>query len=237
MSRSFAHGEVPEWSNGAVSKTVDRVTRSVGSNPTLSAISPQQQPKVDRREAHLSTQQSSPQEEPRFPGPHANASGPGHSGSAPAQGPYPSERLVMDRHALPSGGQCRHQRLRRQHRLRRRADYLRCYRQGRKRHGNLATLHYHPNDEPEARLGITASRKVGKAVRRQKAKRRIREIFRRWNGRFSLPPLDIVVHLRPEAGRAEFKALEAELHHLLAQLVAADRRGAGRWRRAAGEAR
>ena len=32
-------GEVPERSNGAVSKTVVRFTRTVGSNPTLSANS------------------------------------------------------------------------------------------------------------------------------------------------------------------------------------------------------
>jgi hypothetical protein len=30
-------GEVPEWLNGAVSKTVERFSRSEGSNPSLSA--------------------------------------------------------------------------------------------------------------------------------------------------------------------------------------------------------
>ena len=33
----FYIGEVPEWSNGAVSKTVVRVSRTKGSNPLLSA--------------------------------------------------------------------------------------------------------------------------------------------------------------------------------------------------------
>jgi hypothetical protein len=33
----FIVGEVPEWLNGAVSKTVERVSRSEGSNPSLSA--------------------------------------------------------------------------------------------------------------------------------------------------------------------------------------------------------
>ena len=31
-------GEMPEWSNGADSKSVVRLARTVGSNPTLSAI-------------------------------------------------------------------------------------------------------------------------------------------------------------------------------------------------------
>ncbi len=133
----------------------------------------------------------------------------------------------MDRHALPRGRQGRHQKLGRHQRLRRRVDFLRCYRQGRKRHGALATLHVHPNEEREARLGITASRKVGKAVLRHRVKRRVREIFRRWDGRDSLPQLDIVVHLKPEAGRVGFGALESELQHLLS-LLSPTRRGRSR---------
>jgi hypothetical protein len=35
---TMARGEMPEWLNGAVSKTVERVLRSGGSNPPLSAI-------------------------------------------------------------------------------------------------------------------------------------------------------------------------------------------------------
>ncbi len=34
---STSHGEVPEWLNGAVSKTVVVLWATVGSNPTLSA--------------------------------------------------------------------------------------------------------------------------------------------------------------------------------------------------------
>ena len=34
----FAEGEMPEWSNGAVSKTVELLVGSGGSNPPLSAI-------------------------------------------------------------------------------------------------------------------------------------------------------------------------------------------------------
>ena len=48
--------------------------------------------------------------------------------------------------------------------------------------------------------------------------RRVREIFRRWDGRDSLPQLDIVVHLKPEAGRVGFGALERELQQLLSRL-------------------
>ena len=107
----------------------------------------------------------------------------------------------------------------REQRLRRSADYLCCYRRGRKRHGSLASLHYHPNEVQEARLGITASRKVGKAVIRHKLKRRIRNIFRRWPQRGELPSLDIVVHLKPTAGKSDFMTLRQEVEGLLARLV------------------
>ncbi len=104
-------------------------------------------------------------------------------------------------------------------RLRRRADYLRCYRTGRRRHGTLATLHFVPNQVGNPRIGLTASRKVGSAVVRQRLKRRIREIYRRWQDRHSLPSLDLVFHLKPGAGQAEFDVLRLEVLRLLAGLL------------------
>ena len=71
------------------------------------------------------------------------------------------------------------------------------------------------NREAGPRLGTTVSRKVGGAVTRNRVRRRIREIYRRWNGRRELPPLDLVVHAKPAAGTAEFSQLERELEGLL----------------------
>ena len=104
-------------------------------------------------------------------------------------------------------------------RLRRRTDYLRCYRTGRRRHGSLAIVYFVPNQIGHPRLGITASRKVGKAVVRHQIKRRIKEIYRRWQDRGKLPALDLVIHLKPEAGRSDFPGLRAELLRLLGGLL------------------
>lgn len=109
--------------------------------------------------------------------------------------------------------------LNRDQRLRRSADYLRCYRRGRKRHGSLASLHYYREGHRDARLGITASRKVGKAVVRHRVKRRVREIFRRFDQRDALAGLDIVVHLKPRAAQASFETLSTELERLLHFLI------------------
>ena len=110
------------------------------------------------------------------------------------------------------------ERLPSQERLRRRTDYLRCYRTGRRRHGSLTILYFAPNQLGHPRIGITASRKVGKAVVRQRLKRRIKEIYRRWQDRSQLPALDLVVHLKPEAGKSDFPALRTELLRLFASL-------------------
>ena len=111
------------------------------------------------------------------------------------------------------------ERLLSQERLRRRADYLRCYRTGRRRHGALAILYFAPNQLGHPRVGITASRKVGPAVVRQRLKRRIREIYRRWQDRGQLPPVDLVVHLKPGAGAADFPTFQDELLRLLVSLI------------------
>ena len=79
-------------------------------------------------------------------------------------------------------------------------------------------------------MGITASRKVGKAVVRQRIKRRIREIYRRWPGRGGLPDLDLVIHLKPEAGKSDFSGLRSELLRILGGLP----RGSGERRESLG---
>lgn len=103
------------------------------------------------------------------------------------------------------------ERLRAGERLRQSSDYLRCYRKGRRKAGRLALLYFIPNDAGHPRLGVTASRKVGIAVRRQLLKRRVREIYRRSAVRAGLPSLDLVVHLQPGAGIASFDELSREL--------------------------
>ena len=124
---------------------------------------------------------------------------------------------MSSRQASPSSGES----LRREEGLRRRADFLQCYRTGRRRHGSLVILYFleRQPEPPHARLGVTVSRKVGGSVVRHRVKRRIREIYRRWNERSLLPPCDIVVHALPAARRADFQALKKDLLSLLRPLT------------------
>jgi ribonuclease P protein component len=107
------------------------------------------------------------------------------------------------------------ERLTAEEKILRRADYQRCYRSGRRKGGPLATLHYIANDLHHPRLGVTATRKVGGAVVRNRLKRRVREVFRRWPDRSGMPALDLVVHLKPAAREADFDALQGEMLRLL----------------------
>ena len=125
----------------------------------------------------------------------------------------------------------RDQSLPREHRLRRRGDYLHCYRRGRRKGGRYATLFFVPNPLPHPRLGITASRKVAKrAVDRQRLKRRVREIYRRWEHRSQLPPVDLVVNLKPDAKAAGFDELRSALERQLSKLLPARSDSGGRRR-------
>jgi ribonuclease P protein component len=104
-------------------------------------------------------------------------------------------------------------------RLLRRADYLRCYRTGRRRQGALVALYLVANQLGHPRIGVTTSRKVGNAVVRHRLKRWIKETYRRWSGRGSLAPLDLVAHLKPEAKSASFGDVQRDLLGLLQGLA------------------
>ncbi len=79
-------------------------------------------------------------------------------------------------------------------------------------------LYFLPNSLGHPRVGVTASRKVGNAVVRHRLKRRFFEIYRRFSGRRGLPAVDMVLHLKPEAGRADFEAYHSEVVRLLSGL-------------------
>ena len=122
---------------------------------------------------------------------------------------------MLDERDLPDSGEA----FRRAERLRRRADFLKCYRRGRRWRGSLTTIFAAPNELGHPRLGITVSRKVGGAVVRVRIKRRIREIYRRWNERRELDGTDLVVHVSPRANGAGFRELRQETMRLLGKIA------------------
>ncbi|HLF55217.1 MAG TPA: ribonuclease P protein component [Thermoanaerobaculia bacterium] len=111
------------------------------------------------------------------------------------------------------------ERLPRSETLRRTADYRLCYRDGARRHGPLATLYSRVNSLALARLGVTAARKVGGAVVRNRLKRWTREEYRRWPRRRELAGLDLVVHFKPAAREATHVNIAREIDRLFAETL------------------
>ena len=187
-----------------------------------------------QREADVSAQQPAAQADSRFSGSDAHPERPCGDRTSSPEGSSPPSRLMSEaqdppRSSLPpdlSLVASRNERFRSEDRLRRRADFLRCYRTGRRRTGSLSILYFAPNVLGRPRLGVTASRKVGNSVVRHLLKRRIRETYRRWPGRGELPSLDLVVHLKPEAAKAEPRIFAEDLIRLWRGTVARAPRGA-----------
>lgn len=73
-------------------------------------------------------------------------------------------------------------------------------------------------DPGPPRVGFTASRKVGNAVSRNRARRRLRVLADRLLPRYGLPGHDYVIVARAETVRRPFSALARDLASALARL-------------------
>jgi ribonuclease P protein component len=98
-----------------------------------------------------------------------------------------------------------------EHRLRKRHEYTRLRQGARKRENPYFIIVFAQNTGETNRLGITVTRKTGKATRRNRIKRLAREVFRKWRPR-SRGHLDINIIAKHRAvllGNPElFRALE-----------------------------
>jgi ribonuclease P protein component len=108
------------------------------------------------------------------------------------------------------------------HRLRSAADFERVYRMGRRAGDGLFAVNALANELGFARLGMSVStRSVGNAVRRNRVRRMIRELFRERHAR--LPAVDLVVTSRPGARDAERPAIVTSLERLFDRAARAAR--------------
>jgi ribonuclease P protein component len=108
-------------------------------------------------------------------------------------------------------------------RLRKHADYQRVYKAGRKQFAKQMTYFFtlrpqlgpdgkllRGTDTESPRIGLTVGKVMGKAVDRNRIKRRMREAVR--NNLSSLnSPVDVVLHPRRSVIDLEFSALEREV--------------------------
>ena len=101
----------------------------------------------------------------------------------------------------------------RDRKLRRRSEFQRVFDGGRRAHGRLLTVIATPSTAGTTRLGIVASRKLGGAVVRNRAKRLIREVFR--TAGYSSRPVDLVVIPKNALLLADIEGLRREYQTVL----------------------
>ena len=102
--------------------------------------------------------------------------------------------------------------------VRKRADFELIYKSGFKRSGRLMTMFTREREAGPARLGIAATRKMGAAVERNRAKRLVRELFRHNK---PVAAVDVVVVPRREILAAPYDRVEQEFRSLLQRRAAA----------------
>ena len=99
----------------------------------------------------------------------------------------------------------------REDRLRKRREFEECYASGVRVSGrHLQFFAKQRPGEGEARLGISVPRRAGKAVERNRLRRRVRELFRRNRSALAPGSIDRVFQCRPGATRATFSELLAD---------------------------
>jgi ribonuclease P protein component len=96
-------------------------------------------------------------------------------------------------------------------RLRKRREFEECYASGVRVSGRFLQLFVKSRvEEGSARLGISIPRRAGKAVERNRLRRRLREIFRRNRAFLPRDRVDIVIQSRQGAAGAPFAGLLAD---------------------------
>jgi ribonuclease P protein component len=101
-------------------------------------------------------------------------------------------------------------------RLRKHADYQRVYQASRKHFSASMTYFFRLREDEGVtgpRVGLTAGRVLGKAVERNRIKRRMREAVRRHIGLLS-SSVDVVLHPRRTVLAINFSELEAEIERV-----------------------
>jgi ribonuclease P protein component len=100
-------------------------------------------------------------------------------------------------------------------RLKKRKDFRKVFRAGTSVANRQFVLYtFKRMDEDVPRLGISISRKIGKAVVRNRIKRLIKEIVRHWMHQIQ-PQTDLVLIVRNPVAGLKYNEMESSLRHVM----------------------
>jgi ribonuclease P protein component len=99
----------------------------------------------------------------------------------------------------------------------RKAEFDAVYRAGKRRSSSHFTVFLRASELPQSRFGFSIKKALGRAVTRNRIRRRLREIVR--CHRLEIPAgWDVVIHPRGSVEKARFATLTAEFLRLLEKL-------------------
>jgi ribonuclease P protein component len=104
--------------------------------------------------------------------------------------------------------------MQRHYRLRRNSDFQLIWQQGEFFSSTLMVLGFRENNLDNSRFGFVVSKKLGKAVQRNKIKRRMREAVRLRLEQIK-PGYDLILIARQPINRASYPEIEQALNYLL----------------------
>ena len=96
-------------------------------------------------------------------------------------------------------------------------EFRRLYRKGKSAGTGRMVIYCRKNPTGQNRVGITVSTKLGKAVHRNKLRRRLREIYRIHEADLR-PGIDMVIVARTRGRYSAFRELERDYLHLIDKL-------------------
>ena len=107
-------------------------------------------------------------------------------------------------------------------RLAKRREFLRVYESGRKLFSRYCVVFFAANGLAYSRVGVTATRKSGKANVRNRLKRWTREVYRHQRGPLGLDgfAVDIVVNVKPNAAQTAWSEFSPDLQRTLQRVAA-----------------
>jgi ribonuclease P protein component len=99
-------------------------------------------------------------------------------------------------------------------RVLKRGTFRQIYEKGRKFHTRHFTAFVLENADGQPRLGITATRKMGNSVERNRARRLVREVFRK-NKRLVPAGIDIIINVKRSLAGSGYQDLESDFMSFL----------------------
>ncbi|TCS95482.1 ribonuclease P protein component [Hazenella coriacea] len=104
-----------------------------------------------------------------------------------------------------------------EYRLKRRNDFRRVFRAGNSSANRQFVVYVSSrSDDGPPRIGISVSKKVGKAVVRNRIKRTVKEITRHWVPQLK-PKTDIVIIARNPVAQMDYHQMESSLRHVFSR--------------------